>query len=79
MNIGLQGGEDPADQTFNQTPQEMLRAVPGITAKNMSRITLEVGSILDVANLEEAELFEMVGKEAGRQVWRFFNRSVFEE
>ncbi|MCJ1310312.1 hypothetical protein MMC25_003974 [Agyrium rufum] len=79
VQIGLQGGEDPADQTFNQTPQEMLRAVPGITAKNMNRITLEVGSVLDVANLEEGELFEMVGKEAGRQVWRFFNRNVFEE
>ena len=79
VQIGLNAGEDPNDQSFNQTPQEMLRAVPGITGKNMSRITLEVENLIDVSNLEESELDEMVGKEAGRQVYRFFNRSIFDE
>ena len=79
VQIGLNAGEDPTDQSFNQTPQDMLRAVPGITAKNMSRITLEVGNLKDVSNLEEEDLDVMVGKEAGRQIYRFFNRSVFEE
>ena len=79
MQVGLVAGEDPADQSFNQTPQDMLRCVPGITAKNMARITLEAGDLVEVSNLAEAELDEMVGKEAGRQVHRFFNRSVFED
>ena len=79
VQIGLNVGEDPSDQSFNQTPHDMLRAVPGITSKNMSRITLEVGNLLEVSNLEEDELDVMVGKEAGRQIYRFFNRSVFEE
>lgn len=79
VQIGLNAGEDPSDQSFNQTPHDMLRAVPGITGKNMSRITLEVGNLLEVSNLEEDELNVMVGKEAGRQIYRFFNRSVFEE
>ena len=79
VQFGLSAGEDPNDQSFNQTPQDMLRAVPGITGKNMSRITLEVGNMTEVSNLEEDELDVMVGKEAGRQVYRFFNRSVFED
>ena len=79
VQIGLNAGEDPNDQSFNQTPQDMLRAIPGITGKNMARITLEVESLIEVSNLEESELDGMVGKEAGRQIYRFFNRSVFEE
>ena len=79
VRIGLIAGEDPSDQTFSQTPQDMLRAVPGITEKNLSRITLEVANVADVSNLTEEELDVMVGKEAGRQVFRFFNRSVLGE
>lgn len=79
VQIGLVAGEDPSDQSFNQTPQDMLRAVPGMTEKNLSRITLEVANVADVSNLTERELDVMVGKEAGRQVYRFFNRSVLED
>ncbi|KAA6414188.1 MAG: DNA repair [Lasallia pustulata] len=79
VQIGLVAGEDPADQSFNQAPAEMLRAVPGVTAKNLQRITLEVRNLMAVANLGADELGGLVGREAGRQVWRFFNRSVFEE
>lgn len=79
VQIGLIAGEDPSDQSFNQTPQDMLRAVPGITAKNLPRITLEVNNIAELSSLSEAELEPMIGKEAGRQVHRFFNRSVLEE
>ncbi|KAL8904448.1 MAG: hypothetical protein Q9171_007051 [Xanthocarpia ochracea] len=80
VQIGLGMGEDPYEQqSFNTTPQDMLRAVPGVTAKNMMRLILEVGDLKEVSNLEEDQLDEMVGKEAGRQVYRFFNRSVFDE
>ena len=79
VQVGLGDGEDPNDQSFNQIPQDMLRAVPGMSEKNLSRITLEVGNITDVSNLTEEELDVMVGKEAGRQVFRFFNRNVFED
>jgi DNA excision repair protein ERCC-4 len=79
VQIGLGAGEDPGDQSFNQTPHDMLRCVPGVTAKNMSRLTLEVSDLVDVSNLAESELDSLVGKEAGRQIHRFFNRSVLEE
>lgn len=79
VQVGLVAGEDPADQTFNQTPHDMLRCVPGVTAKNMSRLTLEVADLAEVSNLDQSELDEMVGKDAGRQIWRFFNRFVVDD
>lgn len=79
VQVGLAAGEDPEGQSFSQTPVEMLRAVPGVTAKNLPRITLEVENLAAVANLEVEELDPLVGREAGRQVYRFFNRSVFED
>jgi len=79
VQIGLNVGEDPNDQNFNQTPNEMLLAIPGITTKNMSRIALEVDNIMEVSNLDEDTLDTMIGKEAGRQVYRFFNRNVIDE
>ena len=79
VQVGLIAGEDPSDQTFNQTPQEMLRVVPGMSEKNLSRITLEVRNVAEVSNLGEEELDVLIGKEAGRQVYRFFNRSVFDD
>ena len=79
VQIGLSVGEDPAEQSFNQTPQDMLGCVPGVTPKNMARLTLELGDLVDVSNLTEAELDGFIGREAGRQVHRFFNRSVLEE
>ncbi|KAL8903854.1 MAG: hypothetical protein Q9207_003652 [Kuettlingeria erythrocarpa] len=80
VQIGLGLGEDPYEQqSFNTTPQDMLRAVPGVTSKNMPRLTLEVGDLREVSNLGEAELDEMVGREAGRQIHRFFNKSVLDD
>ena len=79
VQVGLVAGEDPSDQSFNQTPQDMLRAVPGMTEKNLSRITLEVENLTEVSNLGEDELDVLIGKEAGRQVHRFFNRSVLDD
>ena len=77
--IGLEDGETPEQRTFNQAPQDMLRAVPGIKEKNLSRITLEVESILELANLDEDSISTFVGKESGRQIWRFFNRNVYDD
>lgn len=79
VQVGLGVGEDPAEQSFNQTPHDMLRCVPGVTAKNMARLTLELGDLTDVSNLTEAELDGFLGREAGRQIYRFFNRSVLDE
>ena len=79
VQIGLDPGEDADEKSWNQAPQDMLRAVPGITEKNLNRLILEVNNVLDVSNLDEEELDLHIGREAGRQVYRFFNRNVFDD
>lgn len=78
VQIGLEGDEDPEDRTFNTAPQELLRAIPGVSGKNASRLYLETRNVAEVANMSVDELDPLVGREAGRRIVRFFTRNVFE-
>jgi len=77
IQAGLEEGED-AMSIYNQTPQDMLRAVPGITIRNYKDIMVQLENMMELANLEEAEINKIVGKEAGRQVHRFLNMDIYE-
>lgn len=79
VQLGLEHGEDPETRTFNQTPQDMLRCVPGVTNKALSKLILEYDNVQAVANAEEAELSDLIGKENARQIRAFFDRSVWDE
>ena len=79
VQVGLSDEEgDPNDRTFNQTPQDMLRCVPGVTSKALGRLVLETRNVQEVANIEYKRLDAMIGGEAARQITRFFERSVFD-
>jgi DNA excision repair protein ERCC-4 len=78
VRIGLEGGQKAEDQAYNREPQDMLRIVPGVTGKNIKSLILEMGNLKEVANASVEELEPAVGKEAGRQIHRFFNKSVLE-
>ncbi|KAI9804998.1 MAG: hypothetical protein M1833_006301 [Piccolia ochrophora] len=82
VNVGLQAGEtaeENAQRVFSQVPQDMLRAVPGVSENVARTLVLEMESVMDVANAPENEVADLVGKAAARQMGRFFGRSVFEE
>jgi len=79
VRIGLEGGQKAEDQSFNREPQDMLRVVPGVTGKNIKNLIVEMGSIKEVANATVDELEPAVGKEAGRQIYRFFNKNILGE
>jgi DNA excision repair protein ERCC-4 len=79
VNIGLEGGQKPEDQTFNREPQDMLRVVPGVTSKNIKNLIIEMGSLKEVANASVDDLEPAVGKESGRQIHQFFNRNVLDD
>jgi DNA excision repair protein ERCC-4 len=79
VRVGLDKDMRAEDQAFNREPQDMLRVVPGVSAKNLKNLVIEARNIQEVANMSVAELEPAVGKEAGRQVYRFFNRSVLED
>ena len=83
VRIGLQDDEEadngPNGGVWNQELQDMLRCVSGVTSKNVNRIIVAGNSITRVANWEQREAFEVLGKEAGRQVHRFFNQNVHDD
>ncbi|KAJ0356430.1 DNA repair protein [Colletotrichum chrysophilum] len=79
VRAGLDKDMNAEDQSFNLEPQEMLSAVPGVNPKNIMRLVLATENLREVANLNERELEPMVGKEAGRQIYGFFNRNVLED
>ena len=66
-------------RTFNQLPQDMLSAVPGVTPQALEQLVLKTGNIHEVANMGVEDLDPLVGKEVARQIVRFFRRSVFDE
>ena len=67
------------DQAFNQEPQEMLAAVPGVSPKNMRNLVLGAENVREVANMAQEELEPLVGKAAAKAIHGFFNRNVMEE
>lgn len=78
VRIGLDGGQQAEDQSFSREPQDMLRTVPGVTGTNVKNLIVEMASLREVANASVEELEPIVGKEAGRRIWRFFDKSVFD-
>ena len=64
---------------FNQTSQDMLRMLPGMNEKAVGTLMRELYSISELANMEEVHLCGVIGTELGRRVYRFFNRSVYED
>ncbi|KAF2201351.1 DNA repair protein [Delitschia confertaspora ATCC 74209] len=79
VNIGLDPNEQGDEmRAFNQVPQDMLRALPGVNEKVMITLTLETENIQEVANMEEEDLIKLVGSRAGRSIYRFFNKSVYD-
>lgn len=80
VRAGLEGDESQAqEQAFNQGPQDMMAAVPGVTAQNVKNIALEAENVREVANMSVAELEPLVGRAAGTKIHGFFNRNVMAE
>jgi DNA excision repair protein ERCC-4 len=66
-------------RTFNLLPQDMLRAVPGVTPKALDRLILETENLHEIANMTMEQLDPLVGKEAARKIFNFFRKSVFDD
>ncbi|VBB73513.1 Putative DNA repair protein rad16 [Podospora comata] len=75
----VEGSQQGQGAAFNPEPGEMLAAVPGVTPKNIGNITAKMENIKEVANATVEELSALVGKEAGRQIERFFGRDLLED
>jgi DNA excision repair protein ERCC-4 len=80
VQLGLdpnQSGDEM--RSFNQTSQDMLRALPGINENVVTTLMLKTENIAEVANMNEREICWLIGTDVGRRVHRFFDRSVYDE
>ncbi|KAJ5924193.1 DNA repair protein [Penicillium verhagenii] len=66
-------------RTFNLLPQDMLRAVPGVTPQALDRLILETDNINEIANMDADQLDPLVGKEAARRIVGFFRKNLFDD
>lgn len=75
---GGAGAEGEAEVAINQTPQELLRSLPGITSKNYSHFMKqdEVQNFETLTRLELEDMNKHLGVEAGRQLHTFVNHSL---
>ncbi|KAK8048698.1 hypothetical protein PG994_010428 [Apiospora phragmitis] len=76
VQAGLDKNATAEEQAFNLEPQEMLAVVPGVTPKNVKHLVLGCENVREVANMSDRDLEPMIGREAGRQVERFFSRNL---
>jgi DNA excision repair protein ERCC-4 len=76
VRVGLDPSEQPGARVYNQAPQELLRSVPGVTAKNIWNLMVGWENVREISRAEEERLMEVVGPEAGRQIYGFFNRKL---
>lgn len=76
---GMMAAAGIEHRTFNLLPQDMLRAVPGVTPQALDRLIIETENLHEIANMEVEELDPLVGKEAAKKIYGFFRKSVFED
>ncbi|KAI0365205.1 hypothetical protein BV20DRAFT_954830 [Pilatotrama ljubarskyi] len=66
--------EDPdAGAGVNAAAEELLRALPGITAKNVKHVMSRVRSVRELCELSLAEVQDILGVEPGKACWEFIH------
>ena len=67
--------EDPdAGAGVNTAAEELLRALPGVSAKNVKHVMSRVGSVRELCELGLPEVQEILGVEPGKACWDFLHR-----
>ncbi|KAI0916475.1 hypothetical protein AcV5_002963 [Taiwanofungus camphoratus] len=67
--------EDPnVGAGINAAAEELLRSLPGITAKNVKHVMSKVGSVRELCELGLPQVQEILGVEPGKACWEFMHR-----
>ncbi|CAG8443290.1 10311_t:CDS:10 [Ambispora gerdemannii] len=74
MAIGFEG--EDIDSDFNITPQDFLRALPGITSKNYKHVMSRVENLKDLGEMSLTDMQALIGAQYGRLLYDFFNRDA---
>ncbi|KAG6333461.1 hypothetical protein ID866_5631 [Astraeus odoratus] len=73
--IAIGAEEDPEGGVgVNTAAEELLRCLPGITAKNVKYVMSKVRSVRELCELSREEVQGILGVEPGNQCWEFMHR-----
>ena len=70
------GAEDDSEAGagVNAAAEELVRSLPGITAKNVKHVMNRVRSVRELCELEMKDVQELLGVEPGKACWEFVHR-----
>lgn len=71
--LGAEDGQDGGGGA-NAVAEELLRALPGITDKNVKHVMGKVPSIKAFCQLEQAQVQEIIGVDPGKSCYKFMHR-----
>jgi DNA excision repair protein ERCC-4 len=76
--VAIRMGADPEDPELgagiNQAAEELLRALPGVTSKNVKHVMGKVGSIKELCELDLRGVQRILGDEPGKACWDFMHK-----
>ena len=73
--IAIGAEEDPdAGAGVNAAAEELLRCIPGVTAKNVKYVMSKVGSVRELCELTREEVQRILGVGPGNLCWDFMHR-----
>lgn len=73
ITIGAEDGELSGGAT-NAAAEDLLRAVPGITAKNVKHVMSKVRSVRELCELDLSRVQDILGIEPGKACWEFLHK-----
>ena len=73
--IAIGAEEDPdAGAGVNAAAEELLRTLPGVTAKNVKNVMSKVGSVRELCEMSREGVQGILGVEPGNACWEFMHR-----
>ncbi|KAJ7722820.1 hypothetical protein B0H16DRAFT_346228 [Mycena metata] len=73
--IAVGAEEDPeAGAGVNAAAEELLRCLPGITAKSVKYVTTKIRNVKELCEMSMPQVQEILGIEPGKTCWEFMHR-----
>ncbi|CAH1766664.1 7194_t:CDS:10 [Entrophospora sp. SA101] len=75
QSIGLDDNEE-INSIYNISPQDFLRALPGITTRNYKTVMAKVHNLKELSQMSLVELQVLIGKDNGKTLYEFFKKDA---
>ncbi|KAJ6579203.1 hypothetical protein DFH09DRAFT_1447495 [Mycena vulgaris] len=73
--VAIGAEEDPeAGAGVNAAAEELLRCLPGITAKNVKYVTSKIRNVRELCDMSMPQVQTILGVEPGKACWEFMHR-----